>query len=166
MQLRQRDRTAGSGPDRASRQVVGGRVLVVASIGEPRGGAAARLVAVAVATGRFEVRHLGAVDRLGSAPAVPADVDVVVLDLDSLGAPGVAATRELHRRNPAWRLVVVASTTDGFEEAFEHGAHAWIGAGADDRTIEVAVTGERPRPPSGARAPWRRGRRRQALPER
>jgi DNA-binding NarL/FixJ family response regulator len=112
-----------------------------------------RLRAVASRDHSFEVVARVEPDVWGRVPELPDVTDVVVIALSD-DARGLAALRELRRANPAWRLVVVARSTDRFEEAFELGADAWVDRAADDRTVELAVTG----------APLVRARRRRAFP--
>jgi DNA-binding NarL/FixJ family response regulator len=130
--------TAGPGVDRDVRDP---RVLAVAVVGSA-GELEQRLRSVASTAGSFELVACAEPDPWGSVTPLPAATDVVVLGLEA-GARSLAALRELRRANPAWRLVVVASDTAWFEEAFELGADAWVDRTADDRTIELAVTGER-----------------------
>jgi DNA-binding NarL/FixJ family response regulator len=101
-----------------------------------------RVRALAADTAGFEVVAAGSSDRWGGVPPLPAETDVVVLALGD-GVRSLAALRELGRTGPAWRLVVIAEDTEWFEEAFELGADAWVGQAADDRTVELAITGER-----------------------
>jgi DNA-binding NarL/FixJ family response regulator len=98
--------------------------------------------ALAADTSCFEVVAVGSSDRWGGVPPLPIETDVVVLAVGD-GVRSLAALRELRRMGPAWRLVVIADDTEWFEEAFELGADAWVGQAADDRTVELAITGER-----------------------
>jgi DNA-binding NarL/FixJ family response regulator len=100
-----------------------------------------RVRRVAGEAGTFEVVAAASPDRWGTPPPLPDETDVIVV-ADRSEARTLAALRELHRTNPAWRLVVAAAGTDHFEEAFELGADAWVDRAADDRTLELAITGE------------------------
>jgi DNA-binding NarL/FixJ family response regulator len=132
------------------------RALAVAVVGED-GDLVERLGRVASAAGTFEVVAAASADRWGTPPPLPSETDAIVLASSGSEARSSAALRELHRSNPAWRLVVVATDTSWFEEAFEVGADAWVDRTADDRTLELAITGEtflrdvRRRTSSGAR---------------
>jgi DNA-binding NarL/FixJ family response regulator len=123
---------AGNGRDRA---------LAVAVLGDDRH-LVERLGRVAGSAGTFAVVVSASVDRWGTPPPLPSETDAIVLASDGSEARSLAALRELHRTNPAWRLVVVATDTSWFEEAFELGADAWVDRTADDRTLELAITGE------------------------
>jgi DNA-binding NarL/FixJ family response regulator len=116
------------------------RALAVAVVGDD-GDLVARLGRVASTAGTFEVVAAAEPDRWGTPPPLPSETDAIVL----AGGPearSLSALRELHRTNPGWRLVVVAADTSWFEEAFELGADAWVDRTADDRTLELAITGE------------------------
>jgi DNA-binding NarL/FixJ family response regulator len=102
----------------------------------------ARVRTLASAGALIEVVTEVTPDPWGAVTALPAETDVVVLTVTD-GARSLAALRELRRANPAWRVVVIASSTRWFEEAFELGADAWVDRSADDRTIELALTGAR-----------------------
>jgi DNA-binding NarL/FixJ family response regulator len=119
----------------------GGRTLAVALVDHPAV-TEERVRTLAACTPSFEVVAAGTSDRWGGVPPLPCETDVVVLAVDD-GARSMAALRELRRTGPAWRLVVIADDTEWFEEAFELGADAWVGQAADDRTVELAITGER-----------------------
>jgi DNA-binding NarL/FixJ family response regulator len=119
----------------------GGRTLAVALV-DHAADSEARVRTLAAGVGSFEVVAAAVSDRWGGIPALPTETDAVVLALDD-GARSLAALRELRRAGPAWRLVVIADDTEWFEEAFELGADAWVGQAADDRTVELAITGER-----------------------
>jgi DNA-binding NarL/FixJ family response regulator len=134
-------RPGTAGPPADSGAARDQRVLAVAVVGTA-GDLEQRLRSVASTAGSFELVVCAEPDPWGSVAQLPAATDVVVLALED-GARSLAALRELRRANPAWRLVVVASSTAWFEEAFELGADAWVDRTADDRTIELAVTGER-----------------------
>jgi DNA-binding NarL/FixJ family response regulator len=126
------DAAAGNGRDRA---------LAVAVLGDDRA-LVERLARVADSAGTFEVAIAADVDRWGTPPPLPSETDAIVLAGGGSEAHSLAALRELHRTNPGWRLVVVATDTSWFEEAFELGADAWVDRTADDRTLELAITGE------------------------
>jgi DNA-binding NarL/FixJ family response regulator len=100
-----------------------------------------RIRRVAGTVGTFEVVAADEPDRWGTPPPLPDETDAIVV-ADGAEARNLAVLRELHRTNPAWRLVVLASGTEWFEEAFELGADAWVDHEADDRTLELAITGE------------------------
>jgi DNA-binding NarL/FixJ family response regulator len=117
------------------------RALAVAVLGEDRH-LAERLGRVAGTAGTFEVVATASVDRWGTPPPLPSETDAIVLASGGSETRSLAALRDLHRTNPGWRLVVVASDTSWFEEAFEVGADAWVDRTADDRTLELAITGE------------------------
>jgi ActR/RegA family two-component response regulator len=102
----------------------------------------ARLRTLARSTGAIELIASVETDPWGELPPLPIHTDVVVLEL--AGVRGLATLRELRRANHAWRTVVVAASTSHFDEAFGLGADAWIDRVADDRTIELAITGRRP----------------------
>jgi DNA-binding NarL/FixJ family response regulator len=117
------------------------RSLAVALVGrDPASEARVRKLASKVTT--FELVEVLQPDAWGQVEELPSETDVVVVSLTD-GARSLAALRELRRSNPGWRLVVVAPDTAWFEEAFELGADAWVDQEADDRTIELAVTGAR-----------------------
>jgi DNA-binding NarL/FixJ family response regulator len=117
------------------------RALAVAVVGDD-GDLVARLGRVASTAGTFEVVAAADPDRWGTPPPLPSETDAIVLASGGSETRNLAALRELHRTNPGWRLVVVSSDTSWFEEAFELGADAWVDRTADDRTLELAITGE------------------------
>jgi DNA-binding NarL/FixJ family response regulator len=131
------------------------RILAVVVVGEDRG-VEARIRELA--PGRresFDVLAAVTPDRWGAVPVLPSETDVVVVTVSD-GVRSLAALRDLRRMHPAWRLVVVASDIAWFEEAFELGADAWVDRAADDRTLELAITGENLiREPRRRRAPLR-----------
>jgi DNA-binding NarL/FixJ family response regulator len=117
------------------------RALAVAVLGEDRD-VVERLGRLAATARTFEVVAAATADRWGTPPPLPSETDAIVLASGGSEARSLAALRELHRTNPGWRLVVVATDTSWFEEAFEVGADAWVDRTADDRTLELAITGE------------------------
>jgi DNA-binding NarL/FixJ family response regulator len=117
------------------------RSLAVALVGHDPS-SEARVRTVASTTSSFELVEILQPDAWGQVEELPNETDVVVVSLTD-GARSLATLRELRRSNPGWRLVVVAPDTAWFEEAFELGADAWVDQSADDRTIELAVTGAR-----------------------
>jgi DNA-binding NarL/FixJ family response regulator len=119
----------------------GDRSLAVALVGhDPISEARVRTLASRVPT--LELVEVLQPNAWGQVSELPSETDVVIVSLTD-GARSLAALRELRRANPGWRVVVVAPDTAWFEEAFELGADAWVDREADDRTIELAVTGAR-----------------------
>lgn len=100
---------------------------------------ATRLERLLETTDVLERRLAGHVD--GDAPPLPTATDVVVLGLSPEGAVALDVLRALRRRHPALRIVVVGSSTAHFEEAFDAGADAWVGAEAGDGTLLMAIDG-------------------------
>lgn len=129
---RERPGTAGTTGDRS---------LAVVLVGhDPPSEARVRTVASKVSS--FELVEVLQPDAWGQVEELPSETDVVIVSLAD-GARSLATLRELRRANPGWRLVVVAPDTMWFDEAFELGTDAWVDREADDRTIELAITGAR-----------------------
>jgi hypothetical protein len=139
MRLRHVPARSRRGPDAAADRAPS-RALAVAHVGDD-GQLPQRIQRVGRAAGTFELVATAAPDRWGTPPPLPSETDAIVLASDS-EARSLSALRELHRTNPAWRLIVVASDVAWFEDAFELGADAWVDRTADDRTLELAITGE------------------------
>jgi DNA-binding NarL/FixJ family response regulator len=140
--LRLRSLLRPSRPSSAHEPRVPRRPLAVAGVGvDPL--LEGRLERLSRTAGTLQVVAVVHPDLGGDVPPLPAETDVTVVSL-GLAPTGLAALRELRRANHAWRTVVVAQDTTWFDEAFSLGADAWIDATADDRTLELAITGHRP----------------------
>jgi hypothetical protein len=118
------------------------RPLAVAAVGvDPL--LEGRLERLSTTVGTLQLVAVVHPDLGGEVPPLPPETDATVVGLGHTPT-GLAALRELRRANHAWRTVVVAADTTWFDEAFSLGADAWIDATADDRTLELAITGHRP----------------------
>jgi hypothetical protein len=90
---------------------------------------AARLQALAAATGAFEVAR-----DTGRA-------EVAVVTLGDGDGDVVARLRREHRAEPGLRTVVVGRGTTWFDAAFGAGVDVWIDHTADDGTVLAAIVG-------------------------